>query len=154
MKIHYDIVSNFSKYECDTNTKILLNICNTTEYGVTDTNFFYSRFYNKIEKEFKKHTFYNKFGDITFCPIFTYHIVCNMFCVQWPKNIYNMIPFKIKCFESCCLKLREKLLKDNINTLLSPVFGTEILQGNWKDILATMNEIFDDNITYIIFRNK
>ena len=154
MKIHYEIVSNFNNYEYDTNSKILLNICNTIEYGVTDTNSFYSRFYNKIEKEFKQHTILHKFGNISFCPIFTYHIICNMFCVEWPKNTYNITPFKIKYFKNCCLKLNDYIEKNNINTIMSPIFGTEILQGNWKDILALMNDIFNDDINYVIFRNK
>jgi len=152
MKIQYEITSNFNKYEYDINTKILLNICNTTDYGVTDTNVFYARFYNKIEKEFIKHTYNNKFGNISFCNIFTYHIVCNMFCVDWPKTIYNLTPFKINCFKTCCLKLAEYMSSNKIDYILSPVFGTEILQGDWREIISVMNDIFPENTKYIVFK--
>ena len=152
MKIRYEITTNFSKYEYDTNPKILLNICNTIDYNVTDSNIFYSRFYTKIEKEFRKSNYKNKFGNIDFCKIFSYHIVCNMFCVDWPKSTYNMIPFKLKYFKDCCLKLNNYIKENNIELILSPFFGTEILQGNWKDIITTMENIFPENLKYIIFR--
>lgn len=152
MQIQHEISTNFKKYEYDTNYKVLLNICNTIDYNVTDSNVFYSRFYNKIENEFKESNYKHKFGDINFCNIFTYHIVCNMFCVEWPKSYYNMIPFKLNYFEKCCLKLNNFIIKNNIKKILSPIFGSEILQGNWKDIINTMNDIFSKDITYIIFR--
>ena len=152
MKIHYEISTNFSKYEYDTDPKILLNICNTIDYNVTDTNVFYSRFYTKIEKDFKKSNYKNKFGNIDFCKIFAYHIVCNMFCVEWPKTYYNLIPFKMNYFKKCCLKLKDYIEKNSIKSILSPIFGTEILQGNWKEILLTMNDIFPEDLNYTIFR--
>ncbi len=152
MKIRHEISTNFKKYEYDTNPKILLNICNTIDYNVTDTNTFYSRFYTKIEKEFRDPKNPNKFGNINFCKIFSYHIVCNMFCVEWPKSYYNMIPFKINYFKKCCLKLNDYIIENSIGTILSPIFGTEILQGNWKDILNIMGDIFPKDLNYIIFR--
>ena len=152
MKIQNEISTNFKKYEYDTNLKILLNICNTIDYNVTDTNVFYSRFYTKIEKEFNESKIDHKFGNISFCKIFTYHVICNMFCVEWPKSYYNITPFKINYFKKCCLKLNNYIIQNDIKTILSPIFGTEILQGNWKDILKTMNDIFPSDLQYIIFR--
>ena len=36
---------------------------------------------------------------------------------------------------------------NDIHTIYSPIFATEILEGNWKEILDIMNNIFiNDNI--------
>ena len=152
MKINYEITSNFNKYEFITKPKILLNICDKIEYGVTDTNVFYNRFYNKIEKDFSNNISTHKYGGISMCKIFTYHIICDMFCVCWPKSVYNIKPFKPLIFKECCLKLCNYMKLNNIQDILSPIFGTEILEGNWKEILTILNDIFPEDTHYTIFK--
>lgn len=133
--------TDFLKYENTHNSKILLNICNHNTYGITDSNTFYSRFYTKIESDFKKQNDL-KFGHNFYTEIFSYEIICNMICVKWPKTQYNIKPFNLNYFKSCCKQCSDYMLKNNIEDIYTPVFGTEILEGRWNEILETLNTYF------------
>lgn len=145
MNVKYLSETDFRSFEASTDKKILLNICSDSEYGVTDSNIFWARYYTKPAKEFRK----QRVGNIFFTNIFSYHLICNMVCVKWPKSFYNMKPFKLNSFNDCCKKCNDFMKKNDFNTIFTPVFGTEILEGNWTEILQTMNNNFKDMFLYI-----
>lgn len=123
--------------------KVLLNICDVHGYNRTDSNLFYNNYYNSPKTDFLKEK--NKYlGKIFFTDIFTYHVICNMICVQLPKTNYNIVPFKYNAFENCCKKLLNYCNRNEIKLILTPVFGSEVLEGNWKEILTILEKYFTD----------
>ena len=143
--------TDFRTFENDTeHPRVLLNICDAHSYDVTDSNQFYNTFYLKPKKDFNSQTGL-KLGDVFYTEIFSYHIICNMVCVKWPKTEINIQPFKLNYFRKCCLKCNDYMSKNNINLIYTPVFGTEILEGNWGQIIQTMCDTFNDSIKMYIF---
>ena len=49
-----------------------------------------------------------------------------------------MTPFKYKHFTTCCKKLADYMRENMTKLLIAPVFGKEILEGNWTEILNIM----------------
>jgi hypothetical protein len=146
MKLTYLPKSDFLKYESDTNSKICLDICDKFSYDVTDSNTFYNLYYTKHRENFIKQST-PSYGDVLYTPIFSYQIICHMICVEYPKTYYNMKPFKPQLFKKCCLKCKKYMNENDIHIIYTPIFGTEILEGDWKEILNIMNTIFtNDNI--------
>jgi len=153
MKLKYANKSEFLSRESVTEEKVMLNICDKYDYGVTDANQFYGLYYTKPEQDFKNTPTSDKdYGNIFFTEIFSYHKICNMICVQWPKTQYNIRPFKIDHFRKCLLKLKEYMTKNNIKLVYTPVFAKDIFQGDWGGILTTMNSVFDIDTTVVIFK--
>lgn len=152
MSVKYDTVSNFLNYESITDNKILLNICNDSVYGVTDSNEFYSRYY-KLEDSFYNNKQKYVFGNNYYHNIFSYHIVCNMICVDWPKSFYNINPFKYNHFTKCIKKLNSYILNNNIKLILTPIFGKEILQGEWSKIMKIIIDNIESKTKIIIFKS-
>ena len=154
MRIQYDICSNFKNYEYVTEPKVLINICDADEYDVTDSNEFYNRFYAKTKDDFNNPAYKHKLGSNAYINIYSYHIICNMFCVVWPKTQLNIKPFKYPFFKACCRNLKDYMLKNNIKNIISPPFGLEILEGKWKDIFIIMNGIFPNDFVYTIIKSN
>lgn len=150
MTIHRYPKTDYPKFEISSDNKILLNICDSYEYNVTDSNEFWSNYYLKIKKDFNEYKPY-KLGNVHYTEIFSYHIVCNMICVEWPKTFYNLKPFKLNYFKKCCHKCYDYMKKNDFKIIYTPVFGSKILEGNWIDILSTMNQIFLDCEMYIFY---
>lgn len=148
--IHRYPKTDYRNFEINPDNKILLNICDSIEYNVTDSNEFWSNYYSKIQKDFNEHKPF-KLGDVHYTKIFSYHIVCNMICVEWPKTFYNIKPFKINYFKKCCKKCSEYMKENNIHLIYTPVLGSKILEGNWKDILSILNTEFKDSELYIFY---
>jgi hypothetical protein len=147
MKIQYIPKHEYKSYECTTYKKICLDICDTTVYGETDSNFFYKLYYINLDDIYNKTS--KKLGLNIYKDIFSYQILCQMICVELPKSYYNIKPFKLKYFEKCCKYCKRFMLDNDINTIYTPIFGTEILEGNWKEILDVMNSIFINDSIYV-----
>jgi hypothetical protein len=146
MKLTYLPKSDFLNYESDTINKICLDICDKYSYNSTDSNNFYSLYYTQPYQSFKKEPTH-KYGEVFYTTIFSYQIICHMICVEYPKTYYNIKPFKPHIFKKCCLECKKYMDNNDIHTIYSPIFATEILEGNWKEILDIMNNIFiNDNI--------
>lgn len=143
MKITHEKKKFFRETESVVSKKVLLNVCDLHGYHRTDSNHFYASYYKQPEIDFKnekdKHL-----GKIFFSKIFTYHIMCNMICIRLPKTPYNLVPFRYRAFESCCKKLKHYCDENEIKLILTPVFGREILEGNWKTILSILEKYFPD----------
>lgn len=153
MKVQFFNRSDFLILESDARNKILIDICDRYQYGVTETNQLYSQYYTKPAKNFRNTpSSLKKYGDIFFTEITSYQILCHMICVDWPKSITNMMPFKINYFRKCCRKLNEYCKNNNIKLLNCTIFGIDILEGSWTEILQTMNDIFDENIHLCIIK--
>lgn len=143
MKIIQDKKEFFKESESIIENKILLNICDKNKYGLTDSNEFYKSYYKQPEIDFinKKN---KHLGSVFYSKIFSYHIICNILCVELPKTPYNIVPFKYNIFEICCQKLKNYCDSNNIHFLVTPVFGKNILEGNWKVIMSILSNYFQD----------
>ena len=150
MIIHRYPKTDYLKFENSSENKILLNICDDSDYNVTDSNLFWSNYYTKIEKDFKKQPF-KKIGDVFYTEILSYQIVCNMICVDWTKTYYNLKTFKLKYFQKCCYKCYDYMKNHDINIIYTPKLGTEILEGNWNEILNTLINVFHDCTLYLFY---
>lgn len=148
MKLTYLPKSDFLKYECDTTYKICLDICDKFTYDVTDSNLFYNLHYINHRNNFISHST-PEYGDVIYTTIFSYQIICHMICVKYPKTYYNIKPFKPHLFKKCCLKCKEYMNENDIHMIYAPLFGTEILEGNWKEILNIMDTIFINDSIYV-----
>lgn len=143
MKITQEKKKFFRDFESVITNKVLLNICDLHGYDRTDSNLFYDHYYKQPKEDFINEKD-KKLGKIFFTNIFSYHIICNMICVELPKTTYNLVPFKYTAFENCCRKLRNYCDNNDIKLILSPVFGSEILEGKWKKITDIIDHHFYD----------
>lgn len=148
MKLTYLPKTNFLNYECDITNKICLDICDPNSYGVTDSNEFYNRYYLKHIHNFEREPTH-KFGEVFYTTIFSYQKICHMICVEYPKSYYNLKPFKPKYFQKCCNICKLYMKNNDIHVIYTPIFGTEILEGSWKEILDIMCNIFIDDKIFI-----
>lgn len=141
MRIAYDKKEFFMDSEMITTPKILLNVCDPYYY-ITDSNLFYRNYYISPEQVWRKSD--RKMGNVSYDSIFSYHTICNMICVDLPKTQWNLVPFKYNQFAACCNKLKKYCETNNIKLLISPIFGTEVIEGNWKQILSILSDKFPD----------
>ena len=144
-------MTDFKNFETSCEYKLLLNICTDTEW-VTDSNMFWDRFYTKPKEDFIKHK-NKKLGDVFYSKIFSYHVICNMVCVKWPKSWYNIKPFKIKTFDICCSKTIKYCKENGFNSIYTPIFAKEIFEGKWNEILGVLEKNFPNKNLYI-FREQ
>ena len=149
MKVTYDKKEFFKDSESITTPKVLLNVCDPYQYNITDSNIFYSNYYTTPEKVWKSGN--RNMGSISIDKIFSYHIICNMICIDLPKTQWNLVPFKYKYFELCCKKLKEYCDSNDIKLIASPIFGTEVIEGNWKKIISILNSHFP-NFHLLIYK--
>lgn len=147
MKIRYIPKSDYVKYESSIDRKICLDICDKTTYGDTDSNFFYKLHYLNLDDKYNQTS--KKFGMNIYKEIFSYQILCQMICVELPKTYYNIKPFKLNHFKTCCIKCKKYMIDCDIHIIYTPVFATEILEGNWKDIINVMSDVFTNDIINI-----
>lgn len=140
MKIEKLSRSIFKQCENSTSKKLLLNICDYLNYGLTDSNDFYKNLYVEPQKDYYENN--HNLGDVFYSTPLSYHIIANMVCVQLPKTTYNIIPFKMKWFKRCCNSVIEYINNNEIKEIHTPIFGTKILEGKWIDILSIMKETF------------
>ncbi len=61
-----------------------------------------------------------------------------------------MVPFKYKHFKTCCNKLAKYIEENKIKNLVAPVFGKEILEGNWTEILGIIKNTFPNTDLTVI----
>lgn len=141
MKVAHSKKEFFKDCELITSKKVLLDVCDLYYYGITDSNLFYQNYYTGMDKSFKQIN-PRKFGSIGFTDIFSYHQICHMICVDLPKTQYNIVPFHYDAFNICCKHLKEYCDKNEVNTLITPVFGKETIEGDWKEILNILKDNF------------
>lgn len=144
MKFLTKKISQFKECESNTTPKILLNICDYLRYGITDSNEFYRNYYVDPAKDFNKLQLDGKIkmGTVFYSTPLSYHIIANIVCVELPKTTYNLIPFKLKWFLRGCERISKYCIKHNVKEIHTPVFGTDILEGDWSKIYSGMSKIF------------
>ena len=147
MKFLTKKISQFKECESNTTPKILLNICDYLRYGITDSNEFYRNYYVDPAKDFNRLQLEGKIklGSVFYSTPLSYHIIANIVCVELPKTPYNLIPFKLKWFLSGCKRVLNYSIKHEIKEIHTPVFATDILEGDWGKIYAGMAKIFRDS---------
>lgn len=138
--------------------KIVINICDLIDCCHTDTNRLLNNLYSKPKKVYYewasgKLNYLNDglfvLGGVQFVPIFTYFTVCNMLCINRPKAIDNLQPFKYDSFEVCCKKMKSYCDKNDIHQIRTTVFGKDILEGDWSKILSILQKTCNDLDLYI-----
>jgi len=135
--------SQFKSCENTVTKKILINICDYLIYGLTDTNHFYRNWYVDPKRDYESND--HSLGTVIYSKPLSYHIIANMVCVQLPKTSYNLQPFKLNYFKKCCDNLASYIQENDVKEIHAPVFGTKILEGDWKCILSVMREIFENS---------
>lgn len=135
--------SEFKQCENSTTKKVLLNICDYLNYGLTDSNDFYRNWYVNQVRDYDKLKLEGKIklGTVFYSTPLSYHIIANLVCVRLPKTEYNLIPFDYEAFKNCCRSLREYIVSNEIKEIHTPVFGSKILEGNWSKIQEILKDI-------------
>lgn len=140
--------------------KILLNICDYINYGLTDTNQFYRNYYSRPKDDYENYksklsTPYIKSGTVIYSRLFSYFTIANIVCVRFPKTSYNLIPFDYEGFKNALFNVKQYVSEHEIKELHSIVFGTKTIEGNWSKIIDIMNDIFkDNNLKFVIYGKK
>jgi len=138
---------DFKKCENSTTKKVLLNICDHLKYGITDSNVFYRNRYVNPQRDFTDYQKQGliKLGFVYYSKILSYHILANIVCAELPKAINNLVPFKYEAFIRGCNNLNSFIEKYEIEEIHTPIFGTKILEGDWKKIVMILRNTLTSN---------